>query len=173
MAMTETRQKEVQYQAAGLALSQLLNLTPAQQAEVARALPMDVIRGMGQIVHAAADALVASGNGVAEIGEAMRQFEVGPGPLTVVTAAGGAPAALKPLQEPARAPIPEGQGFGWRKLGKGEKARYEGQHGPFRLEVLRHGPADYEGKINGESVAKGKFKKGVRERVEREAVKRA
>jgi hypothetical protein len=39
------------------------------------------------------------------------------------------------------------------------------------LEVRKLGPANYEGRIDGETKLHGKFKKGVRERIEKEAAK--
>lgn len=42
----------------------------------------------------------------------------------------------------------------------------------LKLEVKKLGPANYEGKINGVHIVGGKFKAGVRQRIEKEAAKR-
>lgn len=43
----------------------------------------------------------------------------------------------------------------------------------MKLEITKQGPANYEAKINGTPILHGKFKSNVRERLEKEALRRA
>lgn len=104
-------------------------------------------------------ALLKAGNGAHELGEVARAWSHRPGAIQLVRA-----------REANTEPVDDGsEAIRWTKHGKAEKASYAASWRGHTLTILRHGPADYEGQIDGRSVVKGKFKKNVRERTEKAA----
>lgn len=64
--------------------------------------------------------------------------------------------------------------FHWTKVGeRGAKdVRFDCEWNGLGLRIVKRGPADYEGFIGDERIARAKFKKNLRERMEREAAKK-
>jgi hypothetical protein len=95
-------------------------------------------------------------------------------PVVVVTAQEARREALR-AERVRRDP----DAFVWRPIVRenaplGEKfAGFECRWKGLVLAITKHGPGKYEGTINGKHFAESKFKKNLRERLEKEATKRA
>ncbi len=152
---------EVRLIHAAMAFGALSDLPASKAAEAVKVLTEGELNAIESGVRKIGEALATSGNGATALGERIRAWVNAPGPVEIVRAAEAAP-------EPVDASADE---IRWTKHGKGERASYAAQFRGTALKIERHGPADYEGFVGGHSVAKGKFKRNVRERTEAAARK--